>query len=270
MEILLSTSVFVFGTIIGSFLNVIIFRYNTGRSINGRSSCMHCNYQLRWYDLIPVLSWIFLKGRCRQCQSKISPQYPFVELATGVLFFALFWQLSPYFVYPFVASLLFSWNAIIFSILLVIFVYDLRHKIIPNELSYAFAGLAFLQTALSLPINNLLSMTSILDLLAGLIMFIPFWFLWFISKGQWIGLGDGKLALGIGWYLGFVHGLSAIILAFWIGAAFSIVFLLIDRLNRHSKNITMKTEIPFAPFLIIGLLIQFFWRIDFLNVGLFF
>lgn len=270
MLILGSIFIFILGLIIGSFLNVVILRYNTGRSINGRSGCMHCNYQLKWYDLIPVFSWLFLKGRCRKCKSKISPQYPAVELTTGILFLSIFLHLSPYLIYPPVFVGLLIWNAIIFSILIVIFVYDLRHKIIPNELSYTFAGLAFLQAIFLLPIDQVLEPLGILNVLSGFIMFLPFWALWFMSKGEWIGLGDGKLALGIGWYLGFIYGLSAIILAFWIGATFSIIFLLIDRLNSRSKNITMKTEIPFAPFLIIGLLIQFFWQIDFLNLKLFF
>lgn len=269
MSILVSIFVFVLGTIIGSFLNVVILRFNTGRGINGRSGCMHCDYKLKYYDLFPVFSYLFLKGRCRKCKSKISPQYPLVELLTGFLFLGILFHLYPYIVYPEILTLLFIWNAIIFSILIVIFVYDLRHKIIPNELSYAFAGLAFVQTLTLFPFGDPQTIDW-LNVFAGPIMFFPFWALWFVSKGNWIGLGDGKLALGIGWYLGFVGSVSAIVLSFWIGAVFSIIFLLIDKLNSGKENITMKTEIPFAPFLILGVLIEFFWRFDVIGLNLFF
>ncbi len=270
MIALLSIFVFIFGTIIGSFLNVVILRYNTGRSIGGRSGCMHCNYKLQWYDLIPIFSWIFLRGRCRKCFSKISIQYPLVELATGLTFLSIFANLSLYYTQPVIAGLFFIWQAIIFSILIIIFVYDLRHKIIPNELSYTFAGLAFIQTVFYLSLASSWQLINYLDLFSGLLMFLPFWALWAFSKGRWIGLGDGKLALGIGWMLGFIGGVSAIVLAFWIGAVFSVTYLLITKLNKLDKNITMKTEIPFAPFLIIGFLIVFFWQIDFLGLGIFF
>jgi prepilin signal peptidase PulO-like enzyme (type II secretory pathway) len=101
-------------------------------------------------------------------------------------------------------------------------------------------------------------------------MFLPFFILWLVSAGKWIGLGDGKLALGIGWYLGFVNGISAIVLGFWIGAVYAVMMMLIERLNRDSKNITMKSEIPFAPFLILGIIVEFFLRVDVIGVGLFF
>jgi prepilin signal peptidase PulO-like enzyme (type II secretory pathway) len=272
--IISSVFIFAFGAIIGSFLNVVILRYNTGRSVNGRSGCMKCDYKLRWYDLIPIFSWLALKGRCRKCKSKISPQYPLVELATGLLFLGICARLTPLLSESLtIFGIFFVWDVIMISILVVIFVYDIYHKIIPNELSYTFAVLAFGQSLfLNLPAitNGVFETSVLLDLSAGLIFFIPFWALWFVSKGTWIGLGDGKLALGIGWFLGFVYGLSALVLAFWIGAIFSVGFLLIDKYKSHSRNVTMKTEIPFAPFLIIGLLIEFFVQIDVIGIGILF
>jgi len=234
---------------------------------------MNCGYQLKWYDLVPIFSWIFNLGKCRKCRSKISWQYPLVELGTGIIFVSLFLKYLDLFAYPLVFNIFFIFNALIFSILIVIFVYDIRHKIIPNELSYTFAFLALAQTIVLLfffdrPEN--FQLVNYLDLFAGAIFFIPFWALWFFSRGKWIGLGDGKLALGIGWSLGFVYGVSALVLAFWIGAIFGVLFLLIDRLKSRKENITMKTEIPFAPFLILGFLIEFFWRIDVVGLNLFF
>jgi len=221
-------------------------------------------------DMIPILSWIALRGKCRNCKSKISPQYPIVEFCTGILFALLFVSIKPLLIFPQLAAISFTWNAIIFSILIVIFVYDLYHKIIPDSLSYTFAGLALIQTVMTLPMGETLTTATTLDLFSGLILFTPFFLLWFVSRGKWIGLGDGKLALGIGWYLGFVAGLSAVILAFWIGAIFAIALMLIERLERRSGKITMKTEIPFGPFLILAIWIQFFLHWDVLGISLFF
>ncbi|MBX4211124.1 hypothetical protein KW783_04110, partial [Candidatus Parcubacteria bacterium] len=89
-----------------------------------------------------------------------------------------------------------------------------------------------------------------------------FFLLWLVSGGRWIGFGDAKLAAGIGWLLGLAYGLSALFLAFWIGAAFSIVYIAISRLFLGQKNLTMKSEIPFAPFLIAALFIVFLFHID--------
>lgn len=267
---IISIYIFILGLLIGSFLNVVIIRYNTGRSVDGRSGCMQCGYKLQWFDLFPVFSWLFLRGRCRKCSSKISIQYPLVELGTAVLFLGIFLKFQPYAVEPIFLNLIFIWNTIIAAILMIIFAYDIKHKIIPNELSYTFAALAFLQTLYLFPVNQAIQLIDWLNLSSGILMFLPFWALWKYSDGKWIGLGDGKLALGIGWYLGFVHAVSAIVLAFWIGAIFSLIFLLVDKLKSGSENITMKTEIPFAPFLIIGLLIEFFWQLDVVGMGLFF
>jgi leader peptidase (prepilin peptidase)/N-methyltransferase len=170
--------------------------------------------------------------------------------------------------------LFFFFNAIIFSILIAISVYDIKHKMIPDSWSYTFAALALIQMIAVTPISeifgSLRDTESILNILAGIIFFIPFYLLWKVSSGRWIGLGDGKLVIGIGWLLGFVDGIGAIVLAFWIGAIVAIAMMLIDRLNKGSKSITMKTEIPFGPFLILGTLIQFFWSIDVIGVSMFF
>ncbi|HMO78908.1 MAG TPA: prepilin peptidase [Candidatus Paceibacterota bacterium] len=262
--------VFILGTIIGSFLNVVILRYNTGRGIGGRSGCLSCGKKLEAIELIPIFSWIYQRGKCKKCGAKISIQYPLVEFFTGLLFVFLFYRTLPFLFDPKLVLLSFVWNSLIFAILIIIFVYDLRHKIIPDLFSYSFAILAFLQTVVMNPINSQYNTLNYLNLFSGIIMFLPFFLLWFVSGGKWIGLGDGKLALGIGWYLGFIGGISAIVMAFWIGAIFALLLMLIDRLKLTSKNITMKTEVPFGPFLIIGIIIEFFARIDVIGISLFF
>jgi len=250
--ILLGILVFIFGLIIGSFLNVVALRYNTGRTIGGRSFCFSCSKTLRWYELVPVFSFISQGGRCRHCHSKISWQYPLVELSTALLFlftFLKFGDVTVDCVYYFV----------IWSLLTVIVIYDLRHKIIPDGMVYTFAILA--------AVHLLFNSPSGANLLSGALLFLPFYLLWYLSDGKWIGLGDGKLALGIGYSLGLVDGLSAIVLGFWLGAVAALIILgPMKWLSPRSRRLTMKSEMPFAPFLILGMILIFFFRWDILGL----
>jgi leader peptidase (prepilin peptidase)/N-methyltransferase len=275
MDITLIIFLFILGVIVGSFLNVVALRYNTGLSItNGRSVCFYCNQKIKWYNLFPIISFIFLRGKCRVCKMPISWQYPLVEFLTGVLFVGValrqyyYWPI--YSIYPngFLYSiLLFAYYCIVFSILLVISIYDIRHKIIPNKLVYSFIFLAIAKLLIFFYFFGFsYGVGSVLDFLSPIILFIPFALLWFIYYGRWIGFGDAKLALGIGALLGLSLGLSSIILAFWVGALWSIILLVLDRLAKN-KNISMKTEVPFAPFMILAVFIAFFTHIDVLGLN---
>lgn len=131
---------------------------------------------------------------------------------------------------------------------------------------YSFIGLSLLKLAVFFYCNGFVFDTlSLLDLLAPLILSVPFGLLWVISKGQWIGLGDAKLAFGIGAMLGLVSGLSAIILAFWIGALWSIGSMIYRR--NSGQPLSWHSEVPFAPFLVISTFIVFFSHIDVLNLS---
>lgn len=275
MDIFILLPVFIIGLLIGSFLNVVIYRYNTGLSFaKGRSQCFVCGKKLEWYELIPVLSFLVQKGRCSSCQTKISLQYPLVELLTGILFVCVvIRQMSLFSIFSLYehgvtySLLLALYYFIIVSLLVVIGVYDVRHKIIPDGIVYAFIGLAlgklFLFTYLfGLP----LTLVGTLDLLAPLLLSLPFAFLWFVSKGMWIGFGDAKLVFGIGALLGFSLGLSAVMSAFWIGALFSLIIVLVQKIYSTSTHINLKSEIPFAPFLILGTLFAWFTHIDVLGL----
>jgi len=246
---------FLFGTIIGSFLNVVILRYHTGRSIQGRSSCPSCGTTLSAFELIPIISFLIQKGRCRPCGSGLSLQYPLVETLTGLLFFAT-WLHFGYAYYG--LYLLFA-----LSLLVVIVVYDIRHTIIPDAFVYGFIALAALSLVVDFQTLTLLWPT-LTHVLAGPILFTPFFLLWLVSKGRWIGLGDGKLVFGFGWLLGLSKGIAATLLGFWIGAAVSVCILIGQSwLFRSPKRLTMKSELPLAPFLILGFLIALFLDVDF-------
>lgn len=243
MMIFNSLIFFIFGTIVGSFLNVLILRYNTGLSfVKGRSKCFSCGKILQSYELIPIFSFLFLKGKCSSCKSKISYQYPLVEFLTGILFFLAFLKFG--------ATILFPFYLIIISILIAISVYDLKHKIIPDGMVFFFDAAAF--------VFLMLSPHSILDFWAGPMLFAFFALLWLVSSGKWMGFGDAKLALGVGWLLGFSAGIFSIMLAFWIGAIVGLSILGLERLNISKLKLTIKSEIPFAPFIIFALLLTLF------------
>ena len=249
---------FVLGIIIGSFLNVVIFRYNTHRSFGGRSGCMVCQKELSWYELFPIFSFIFLKGRCRGCKTRISKQYPLVEFITGIIFALLFLKFQDVFFFDTVGfSIAYTYYATIFSLLIVIAVYDLKHKIIPDVLALVLGILSFIGLFFYVNFSFYPHFPTILEFLAGPLIALPFALMWFISKGKWMGLGDAKLAISFGWLLGIYFALSALVLAFWSGAILGLLLII------FSKKYGIKSEIPFAPFLVLGVILSFLFSLQF-------
>lgn len=256
--------IFILGTIVGSFLNVVILRHGKKESFaNGGSKCPKCSKNLKWYELVPILSWIFLLGKCSKCKTKISIQYPLVELGTGALFlmqYVFFFDTYEAWI-PAFAGMTMGWVAL--SLLVVIFVYDLYHKIIPDVWSYSLGAIGLIYLFMNFSGWNLIS---------PIVYYLPFWILWRISNGTWIGLGDGKLAFGMAGFLGLVGTLSSLVLAVWTGALVGILYVLVYNLKHKGSKKTLKAEIPFGPFMIAGFLIVYFSGIDvtgisgFLNV----
>lgn len=258
MDIVLLVFVFVFGTIIGSFLNVVVLRFNTGKTVAGRSMCMTCNRQLSYKELIPILSFLFQKGKCSKCKSPISFQYPLVEFISGVFFVLIFIDYPPYSNSLAFATVL---QLFIASLLIVISVYDIKHKIIPNIWVYIFifasvVGL-FIGGEVWFHAPNLSAM------IAGPLLALPFALIGFLSKQTWMGLGDAKLMLGIGWILGISQGVNAVILSFWIAAIIAVSWLYI-KYGKFKSGV----EIPFGPFLIIGMYLVLFFNIQVIDISI--
>lgn len=266
MELLSILYVFILGTIIGSFLNVVIYRYNSGSSpLKGRSQCFACGKTLHWYELIPLVSFLVQRARCRGCSVRLSWQYPLVEAVAGLIFVAVFALHKPVLESVYLIA--------VFSILLVIAVYDMRHQIIPDGLvaMISILSLAWFMWMIPVGVANVVQFPYYLTLLAGPLLFLPFWALWFFSRGRWMGLGDGKLALFIGWFLGLSLGMSAIMVGFWVGALFSGVLIAVQRIRQtfsmgtNVPHWSLKSEIPFGPFLILGVVVVYFTHINFFD-----
>jgi len=257
----------ILGAIAGSFLNALLFRYNTGRSVlHGRSGCMRCGHTLQTLDLVPLASYLILAGRCRYCRSRISPQYPLVEAAAALIAAALYLQNQDPF--HFFAALA------VWMVLLFIFVYDLRHKIIP----WSAMGLLALGALVLMWIEYRLTLTG---LLAGVYLALPLVAFSVVSRGQWMGWADGILEFGLGLLLGLSAGASALMMAFWLGAIVGILLLSLPRgytpLESDPRKFTkifgvsltgytMRSEVPFAPFLILGAALAYFLHVDFLQI----
>lgn len=247
---------FIFGAIIGSFLNVVSLRFNTGVTLGGRSKCMSCGEGLTWKELIPLFSFMVQKGACRKCKSKISWQYPLVEFVAGVFFVLIIIVYPPTSLETTITTVL---TIINLCLLLVICAYDVKHKIIPDRFVYAFAAVALAGLFIGGP--SLWHIPTYWQLIAGPLLALPFALLWLVSGGTWMGLGDVKLMLGIGWVLGISQGLNAVILSFWIAAGVSVLWILLTK-----KRYKPRMEIPFGPYLILGMYLVLLFGIEVLDV----
>jgi len=273
LNILISVFLFVFGVCIGSFLNVVIYRLEVGKNLSGRSFCPHCKHTLKWQDLFPVFSFLFLGGKCRYCKQKISWQYPLVELATGLMFlliFNKFW--IPAFagmtagMVAMIISLAFLFY--ISSVLVIIFVYDLKHYIIPDKVLLPAIFVAFLYRLVGiLWIPAFAGMTtdkiaSLCNYFFAVLVASGFFFLiWLVSKGKWMGFGDVKLAVLMGLLLGLQNVLVALFLAFFFGAIIGVILMI-------GQKKGLKSEIPFGPFLITGTFVALLWGNQLINLYL--
>lgn len=258
----LATIAFGFGAIIGSFLNVYIYRFHTGRSLAGRSHCLSCGTPLRAYELLPILSYLWLRGRCRTCGCAFTARYFFVELVTGLLFVLAVYHTQ-------ILNELFL-LVLLLSILVVIFIYDIRHFIIPDSLTIASTVMA---VGLMIVYYGTQWNYYLIDLAAAALGSSFLFLLWFVSKGQWLGFGDVKLAIPLGLMVGASKVFSMIVFSFWIGAAVSLLLVGLAKLERGKltlpflpAGLTIKSVVPFAPFLIAGSLLVFFTNLNVLTI----
>lgn len=248
---------FILGTLIGSFLNVVALRYNTGMTLRGRSKCFSCGKNLGWHELIPLFSFLFQWGKCKKCKGKISWQYPIIEFLAGVLFVMIFYVFPPVTV-P--ASINTIFYLLITCLLLIITIYDIKHKIIPDSLVYTFSLVALARLFITPDLT--FAVPPLTALLSGPILALPFVLMFLLSRGTWMGLGDAKLVLGIGWTMGIVMGISSIVLAFWIGAIASVIWMFVV-----FRKIKSRYEIPFGPYLILGMYLVLLFGIQVIDVS---
>ena len=234
---------FVFGSIWGSFANVCIYRLPANKNVaTGRSCCPNCNNLIKWYDNIPIVSFLFLQGVCRNCSKKINTQYLLVELISGFSF-----AICYYFFGISITTLLFFILTICFVI---IFFIDLKHFIIPNELTITLMVIGILKS-IHPDLNNEIFPNFINSVLGGVIGYMLIWLIILFYKKvrnkEGMGLGDAKLLSAIGFWFGWVS--LPFILFF---SSFIALVSVLPDLIKNKKNLT--SQIPFGPFIILGTL----------------
>ena len=234
---------FVFGSIWGSFANVCIYRLPANKNVaTGRSCCPNCNKLIKWYDNIPIISFLFLQGVCRNCSKKINTQYLLVELISGFSF-----AICYYFFGISITTLLFFILTICFVI---IFFIDLKHFIIPNELTITLMVIGIIKS-IDPDLNNEIFPNFINSVLGGVIGYMLIWLIILFYKKvrnkEGMGLGDAKLLSAIGFWFGWVS--LPFILFF---SSFIALVSVLPDLIKNKKNLT--SQIPFGPFIILGTL----------------
>ncbi|XOB41132.1 MAG: prepilin peptidase [Candidatus Nealsonbacteria bacterium] len=249
MEFLIYLLVFIFGLIIGSFLNSVIYRLSISQDfLFGKSYCPECKTNLKWYDLIPVISFFMLKGKCRYCKKPISIQYILVELATAISFVLIVSQNIDLLLYNPSLFILFKtcFLFVIFSFLIIIFTYDFKHYIIPDKVIFP---LILITGFLKFYTQDKVLSAVYSALGASLFFFL----IVSVSQGKWMGMGDVKLAFFMGLFLGFPKILIALFSAFFIGAIIGVILIVLGKK-------TFKSEIPFGPFLVLGTFLALFFE----------
>jgi leader peptidase (prepilin peptidase)/N-methyltransferase len=248
---LLPFILFALGAAVGSFVNVVIFRSIEGESwVWGRSHCDVCQKPIRWFDNIPLVSFVLLRGKCRACRNPISISNPVVEFLTGTLF--LWWYVGGEFFFhltsqPFHYIQPLFW-LVVGVLILIIFVTDAMYFIIPDE-AVALLGMLTFLYRLTLTLSGVMQPTDFLRTILGTLLCTGFFFsLWFFTKGRGLGLGDVKFSVPFALLLGWPNVFVGMFLSFVIGGMVGLLLLVTKK-----KNI--KEAVPFGPFLVAGLLV---------------
>ena len=229
---ILDLFVFAFGLVIGSFLNVCIYRLPRGAFLaESRSRCPSCGTTLRWVDLAPVLSYLLLRGKCRYCEARISPVYPMIESLNGVAWLCAFKT------YDYSLSALLV--AILLSALIVIAAIDIGHRIIPDSMHVVILILALVRMAL---VGGAPLMSHVIGAFA---VSVPLLIAAIVTKGG-MGGGDIKLMAAAGLFLGYKLILFSLLAGSVVGAIVSVALM-------SAKKLGMKSAVPFGPFLAFGI-----------------
>ena len=288
-------AVFLLGAILGSFLNVVavdtmniymkeklyerseskfifsrIFSKEFWRhAVTHRSACDTCDTVLTPKELVPVVSYLWQKGRCRTCDVSFSPQHLYVELIAGVIFLGVF--LTVFSAYSVLSPLFFFevfYLFVFFALGIILMIFDYEHMIVPNFTVYPMMIMAFV--AQILPFRSLPDISITESISAAVILAAPLFLIWLVTKGTAMGFADWKIGFVIGALLGINLGISGWVFSFWIGALISMALIMFSKSRKsvtesdeegrdvviredEDETLNLKSAVPFGPFLILGL-----------------
>ena len=234
------------GACLGSFANVCIYRLpKTKQIISGRSFCPKCKKKINWYDNLPIISFLFLSGKCRKCKKVIPLRYLIVELITGISFLLIYLNFENLYTITFLS--------ILSLILIMIFFIDLENFIIPDSLNFIIMGLALLKNFLP-NFNTSLIHEINQSIIGGMVGYLSIWLIIYLYKTfkkiDGMGFGDAKLMAGIG----LLFGWQSIPFILFVSSILGLIFVVPSLIKKQK---TMRTEIPFGPFIIVACLIYF-------------
>lgn len=239
------------GMAFGSFVGALVWRLHERKDfVSDRSECEHCHHKLGVWDLIPLFSWLALRGKCRYCQAAIGWDAPLLEVSMAVLFMGsyLVWPL-PF--YTWQANLSFGLWLVYLVGLVALLVYDLRWMLLPNVIIFPLMGVAVIESLVRYSLTGGGILDYLITTVGGvLVLGGLYWALYTVSKGKWVGYGDVKLGVFMGIALGFQRSLLALFLANIVGFIILLPGLLIGKLTRRSR-------VPFGPFMIIAFVLAF-------------
>lgn len=255
LTLLLAPIVFLFGTCIGSFVNVVVMRTLIGEEfVRGRSRCDHCKRTLEWYEMIPLLSFVALRGQCRTCHGKIDLMHPVVELITGTLF--VWWLLIGFAFFQLTSAPLQTLQAlfwlVVAVILLLIAVMDIKAFIIPDEAVLALSFLVIGYRGILMSAGAHQAQDFAWALFAASLLLLFFLALWYGTGKMGFGFGDVKLVFPLALLMGWPNAFVGVFLAFLIGAIVGVGLLFV-------RKAPQDRLLPFGPFLVMGTLVALLW-----------
>lgn len=254
---MLSILSFIFGASIGSFVQVIASRFHVAPIVKGRSKCLSCGEALAVSDLIPVVSYFLLRGKCRYCKSKYGIEAVVVEVSFGLVFVLLYKLVLVGQPTMLLSTLWLVYYTALFGVLGVMAVYDRLHSYIPFSFLISYLGLTMIMFVLRISHEF-----SFVELFSPLLVALPFLVIWLVTKGKGLGFGDVVLFFGVGAFFGVLSGFAVFILSIWLGA-------LVGLYIKYGKNKSSHraTAIPFVPFIVVAFLFVLFTGVDIFSIA---
>lgn len=248
---------FLFGASIGSFVQVIATRLHVAPIMKSRSKCLSCGEALRASDLVPVFSYLFLKGKCRYCKSAFGVSAIIIEITFGIVFTLLYHLILTGQPTLWLSFIWLVYYSLLFGVLGVIALYDLAHNYISVSFLFVYGFLT-----LCMLVVRYISDSSALVLLGPVIIAFPFLLVWLVTKGKGLGFGDILLFLGVGAFFDISQGIVVLLFSVWIGAIFG---LYMKYFGRHKGKIGVA--IPFVPYIVVAFLIVLFTDTDIFSIA---
>lgn len=254
MNILFAVFILLLGVILGSFVNAWVWRIENNLSVfKGRSMCPHCKHTLSWYDLVPLLSYLALRGKCRYCKAKISSQYPIIELTTGLLFVSIYMFNTPTNIQQWVQLVILLAVTVL---LIAAYIYDSKHMELPEVFMLPAIALGIVYFGLNIFWQG--ADAIIPQAIALGVFVLAYVAMWYFSRGKWLGAGDIRLAAIMGLFLNPKQLVVGIFVSYLVGSIYGISVLL-------KSNKKQGIKVPFGPFLIIGFYFGLFFGIQIAN-----